>query len=99
MSMNLGCKGFYMVPIQIGTYDSYMIYSNNDGGSAGVFYRLKQYYLRRQQEDLNNLSFKGKSGTTEYKDTKEFWNELLEPIDAKLADAKKHPERYDFYVC
>lgn len=99
MGMHLQCHGGkYTVHRQIATYDSLMIYSNNDGGPQGVLYRLEQYLRRERQDELNHLSFKGKSGSDEYRWAKEYWDGCISEVKDARMDAYKHPERYEFFV-
>lgn len=52
MSMNLWCNKVELP--QIPTYPSYMIYSNKDGGTKGILYRLEQYFRGKCQTEFNS---------------------------------------------
>lgn len=93
MSRNLFCMGKYEVPVQIPTYISYMIWSNNDGGAEGVLFRLEQYFRHEAQIDFNK--------TRNEKDQAD----IRERLDGHLADiakarreVKKNPRALKFGV-
>jgi hypothetical protein len=57
--MNLTASNDYTVPLNIDDFHSRMIYSNNDGGSQGVFRRLRVYL-----EYMKNVRISNKQDTT-----------------------------------
>ena len=94
MSMNLICFGKYEVPVQIPTYLSYMIWSNNDGGPEGVLFRLEQYFRMLHQEDFNRARH-----DKDEQDRIDSWlkDRIAETASARKL-AKKNPKALRFGV-
>ena len=93
--MNLESKGFYEVPIQISTYPSYIIYSDNDGGELSVMKRLKLYFEWKMQDQLNKHT---NSNDPIRKDIKEYWNENIKELNIAIEKYKNGNHDIEFYV-
>jgi len=96
MSHNLYCKELDL--IQIGTYASNMILSQNaegvpDGGWVGVARRLR-FYL--------NMIFQGRFNTARdsesQKEIREFWDEEIRKLDEVVAAAHHNGTTLDFWI-
>lgn len=53
MSMNLYCNKIEL--IQIPTFYSHLIYSNEDGGNNGILYRYEMYINILRRNEINNF--------------------------------------------
>lgn len=88
MSMNLHCNKYPIM--QLPTYISYLIYSNNDGGSSGVVYRYEMYMRHLYQNAFNKLA----GNEQGQKNVEDMYEQILKDIEKMNKDVDK----LKFYV-
>ena len=88
MSMNLHCNKYPIM--QLPTYISYLIYSDNDGGTGGVLYRYEMYVRHLYQDTFNKLAGNEKR----QKNVENMYEQILKDIDKMDANM----DGLEFYI-